>query len=33
MDGSAWISSYGYVAVLLGTFIEGEGTLIMAGLA
>jgi membrane protein DedA with SNARE-associated domain len=26
-----WISRYGYLAVFLGTFLEGDTTLVLAG--
>ena len=33
MDVASSISQYGYIAVALGTFIEGEAALLMAGFA
>ena len=33
MNIAAWVQSYGYVAVAVGTFLEGESVLLIAGAA
>lgn len=33
MNIAAWVQSYGYVAVAVGTFVEGESVLLIAGAA
>ncbi len=33
VDGNAWIGQYGYLAVLLGALVEGDGIAILAGIA